>query len=385
MHVLVIPSWYKSRDNPVNGSFFEEQARGLQKNGLQVGVLCPLFIPFHSKGAYSFEKYVDQDLPTYVVTIKGIVPRSISINYWYIRKKGFEAFINYVESYGKPDLLHAHTAYFGGIVAEYISRKTGIPYVLTEHYSPFIKGEITNKKKLNSAVNAIKNAKLSIVVSNSFRNDLSKKLGLQTEIFKVIPNLVNSTFFQENRLNSIDCDGHVVFFSNSFLRPIKNHKLIIDAFKIFVQSWPNATLIIGGDGLLGEDLRAYTEENNLSEKVVFTGLLSREEVRKKLNECHIFLSSSLYETFSVVLIEAMAVGRPVITTDSGGPRDFVNEDNGSIVKSWDAVDYAQEMLNMVNKYNSFNQVKISDYCRNRFSENVIIDQLLKVYEGISDS
>ncbi|HKJ32918.1 MAG TPA: glycosyltransferase [Balneolales bacterium] len=385
MHVLVIPSWYKSRDNPVNGSFFEEQARGLQKNGLQVGVLCPLFIPFHSKGAYSFEKYVDQDLPTYVVTIKGIVPRSISINYWYIRKKGFEAFINYVESYGKPDLLHAHTAYFGGIVAEYISRKTGIPYVLTEHYSPFIKGEITNKRKLNSAVNAIKNAKLSIVVSNSFRNDLSKKLGLQTEIFKVIPNLVNSTFFQENRLNSIDCDGHVVFFSNSFLRPIKNHKLIIDAFKIFVQSWPNATLIIGGDGLLGEDLRAYTEENNLSEKVVFTGLLSREEVRKKLNECHIFLSSSLYETFSVVLIEAMAVGRPVITTDSGGPRDFVNEDNGSIVKSWDAVDYAQEMLNMVNKYNSFNQVKISDYCRNRFSENVIIDQLLKVYEGISDS
>jgi len=385
MHVLVIPSWYKSRDNPVNGSFFEEQARGLQKNGLQVGVLCPLFIPFHSKGAYSFEKYVDQDLPTYVVTIKGIVPRSISINYWYIRKKGFEAFINYVESYGKPDLLHAHTAYFGGIVAEYISRKTGIPYVLTEHYSPFIKGEITNKKKLNSAVNAIKNAKLSIVVSNSFRNDLSKKLGLQTEIFKVIPNLVNSTFFQENRLNSIDGDGHVVFFSNSFLRPIKNHKLIIDAFKIFVQSWPNATLIIGGDGLLGEDLRAYTEENNLSEKVVFTGLLSREEVRKKLNECHIFLSSSLYETFSVVLIEAMAVGRPVITTDSGGPRDFVNEDNGSIVKSWDAVDYAQEMLNMVNKYNSFNQVKISDYCRNRFSENVIIDQLLKVYEGISDS
>jgi len=385
MHVLVIPSWYKSRDNPVNGSFFEEQARGLQKNGLQVGVLCPLFIPFHSKGAYSFEKYVDQDLPTYVVTIKGVVPRSISINYWYIRKKGFEAFINYVESYGKPDLLHAHTAYFGGIVAEYISRKTGIPYVLTEHYSPFIKGEITNKRKLNSAVNAIKNAKLSIVVSNSFRNDLSKKLGLQTEIFKVIPNLVNSTFFQENRLNSIDCDGHVVFFSNSFLRPIKNHKLIIDAFKIFVQSWPNATLIIGGDGLLGEDLRAYTEENNLSEKVVFTGLLSREEVRKKLNECHIFLSSSLYETFSVVLIEAMAVGRPVITTDSGGPRDFVNEDNGSIVKSWDAVDYAQEMLNMVNKYNSFNQVKISDYCRNRFSENVIIDQLLKVYEGISDS
>ncbi|HKJ34340.1 MAG TPA: glycosyltransferase [Balneolales bacterium] len=382
MHVLVIPSWYKTRKNPVKGSFFEEQARGLQIEGFQVGVLCPLFVSYSSQEKYSITKVVDNGLPTFTLTVKGIIPRNLEINFWYIRRLGYQAFKKYVEIYGKPDILHAHTVYYGGIVAEYISKKTGIPYVITEHYSPFVRGFITNNKKIRVAVKVFKNASQAIAVSRPFRKDLTHILRLQENLFDVIPNLVSPVFFEDKKPINLGDNDTIVFFSNSFLSDVKNHKLMLDAFHIFINYKPNARLVIGGGGILNNELVEYTKKSGLKDHVVFTGLLSRVEVKKQLEKCHIFLSTSTYETFGVVLIEAMAVGRPVITTDSRGPRDTVTDINGRIVKSWRAEDFANEMLFMSQNYSSYDQQQISEECRKRFSEPVVIQQLVKVYNRV---
>lgn len=381
-HILVIPSWYKSDKNPISGSFFEEQARGLKRLGLKVGILCPLFVSYSSKDKYQFKQYIDKDLPTFMLTVKGVIPRSIKINYWYLRKIGYRAFKKYVAEYGNPDIIHTHTVFYGGIVAEYISRKTGIPYVITEHYSPFITGSITQKIKLNTAINVFKNSDKSIVVSHSFRRDLSKKLDISENLFEVIPNLVNPIFFEKAHTITLRENDPVVFFSNSSFDDVKNHKFLFDAYKIFIHYNHNSRLIVAGDGILKKDMVDYVKKINISSNVIFTGLLSREEVRDKLNECHIFLSTSHYETFGVVLIEALAVGRPIITTDSGGPRDIVEKFNGRIVDSWDSGDYAKVMKEVVDNYSAFDQLKISKACKEKFSETKVIRQLLSVYEDV---
>ncbi|HYX06493.1 MAG TPA: hypothetical protein VE912_07135, partial [Bacteroidales bacterium] len=60
MHILIIPSWYKTEENPVKGSFFEEQARALNKRGHKVGVLNIQYIPFSSQRKRIFRQYDDE-------------------------------------------------------------------------------------------------------------------------------------------------------------------------------------------------------------------------------------------------------------------------------------------------------------------------------------
>jgi glycosyltransferase involved in cell wall biosynthesis len=57
--------------------------------------------------------------------------------------------------------------------------------------------------------------------------------------------------------------------------------------------------------------------------------------------------ASDFETFGVVLIEALAMGRPVIATDCGGPREIVNESNGMLVPARDNGALARAMQRMV--------------------------------------
>src|ERR1035437_7936666 len=111
MHVLVIPSWYKNPENPMVGTFFEEQARGLMQKGNQVGVFHVGFKPFSYKEPLLQEKYIDNGLPTYYYNYKGIVPKLIRFNYWYLCKEAYNKYKEYVKENGKPDILHAHSVF----------------------------------------------------------------------------------------------------------------------------------------------------------------------------------------------------------------------------------------------------------------------------------
>jgi len=385
MHILIIPSWYKTEENPVKGSFFEEQARALNKRGHKVGVLNIQYIPFSSQRKRIFRQYDDEGIPTIQKTVKGIIPRNIPFNFWYIAFKGYKLFNEYVKWNGIPDVIHAHATYYGGIVARYISKKSGIPYIITEHYSPLITGNITDKNKIDAAIKVYKQASKSIIVSNTFQKDLTEKLNLSKDHFIVIPNLIAPLFGKNTKENEIEVGKPIIFFTNSFLTEIKNHKLMLDSYKIFRNNYEKTELVIGGDGMLANELKDYVKKIKLSDYVRFRGLLSRDEVKKQLDECHIFLSSSKYETFGVAMIEALAAGRPVITTDSGGPRDYIDSTNGVLVRSWDPNDYAESMKDMVKNYNSYDQRMISGNCLSKYSEKSVITQLVNVYKEVLES
>ena len=108
MHILIMPSWYKSSPGEVLGSFFEEQARALQKNGHQVGIQFQIFYPASEifKKRKAQPGYInDNGLPTFIYKVQGIIPRSRKFNDAYETFFSERIFRKYVKKFGMPDII----------------------------------------------------------------------------------------------------------------------------------------------------------------------------------------------------------------------------------------------------------------------------------------
>lgn len=385
MHILLFPSWYKTEREPFMGTFFEEQARGLMKVGHKVGIIYPEFVPFRSlfnDSAASSKMYDDNGLPTFYIPVQAMLPNVRRTGYRSFTRSVEKAFKEYTNIYGMPDLIHGHSLFYGGIAGFSIAQKNHLPFVVTEHLTSFIMGTITHKTDLQIARKIFCESQASLIVSNSFKKDLSRILQTDDDVFKVVHNMVNDLFFENRQVKSYSSEEPFVLFTNSFLLPRKNHKLIFQATSQLVKKGLNIKLLVGGDGELAAFLRNLAKELEISHCIEFLGGLSRKQVKENIDRSHAFLLASFYETFGVVLIESLASGRPVITTNSGGPEDIVTYDNGIILKDFNTTTMASAIEKMMNNYNMYNQDKISEDCYSRFSEKKIISSLEEVYKQV---
>ncbi len=112
----------------------------------------------------------------------------------------------------------------------------------------------------------------------------------------------------------------------------KNFHLLIDAFALFQKAHSDYVLTIYGQGSLKEELERYAKHNLLFNTYAFPG--EKANVLELISNAAMFVLSSDYEGMPNVLIEAMALGLPVIATDCpvGGPRELItNGINGLLV------------------------------------------------------
>jgi glycosyltransferase involved in cell wall biosynthesis len=326
------------------------------------------------------EDFNDEGLATYYHFTTSVTPASRFLNYSYFVISAYRKFKQYVAEHGKPDVLHAHSVFGGGIVARFLSKKYDIPYVITEHYSGLIINNISHigfNKKIVKKVFA--DAVCTISVSKSFKDALSAAYELSPEIFTVVPNMVAPTFFFNNSDIRPEIGDEPVFFANSFLTPNKNHKLLLDSFRLVLNQKPKAVLNIGGNGQILHDLKEYAQQLQLGDSVNFLGELNRAEVKQQLELCDIFTSTSRYETFGIAIIEALACGKPVVVTDSGGPRDIVGRQDGILVEKHDPLSFSDAMIEICGNYSDYDRQAIKERCYERFSQKVIVNQLINIY------
>ena len=101
-----------------------------------------------------------------------------------------------------------------------------------------------------------------------------------------------------------------------------------------------------------------------------------------MQKCDVLVSSSVVETFGVTLIEALASGKPVVTTDSGGPSDIVNDDVGILVPQKDPEALADAIEYVLNHYEEYCAQKLSQYAKERYSYEAVGQQLSKIYRTL---
>jgi rhamnosyl/mannosyltransferase len=145
------------------------------------------------------------------------------------------------------------------------------------------------------------------------------------------------------------------------------------------------TLLIIGTGPLQEDLRRLVRSLELEDRVLFLGELSDHEVDIYLHACDLLVLPSILrsEAFGVVLLEAMACGKPVVSTELGTGTSFVNrhEETGLVVPPNDAV-ALERAVNLLlanpelrNTYGNAGRERVENY----FSRESMVDRILSTY------
>ena len=109
------------------------------------------------------------------------------------------------------------------------------------------------------------------------------------------------------------------------------------------------------------------------------------EVNQLLCQSDCFVLSSRLETFSIVLVEAMAKGLPVIATRCGGPETFVRSEDGILVQKENAEELAKAMTYMKEHYQEYDAEEIRHHCHDNFSQDVIADKIIEVYKQAMSS
>ena len=381
MHIMVIPSWYSSPRNKVHGSFFKEQFKALARCGEKITVAyneiwpITMFGKIHENHGINFN--IEDDLRTYRYKDYNYFPKN-PLMFKSFNKRMDKLYKEIVKKEGKVDIIHAHSAFWGGIAATFISQKYNIPLVITEH-SSLKYAKYTKESYKKYIFEAYEKADFLIAVGNGLKNELQEYVNRPIE---VVNNMVDLELFNIdqniNDENSKD-DEEFKFFSCGFLEDGKGMDCLIKAFTKSFKG-KKVTLRIGADGSLKLALKKLIEELEMDEQIKLLGALLREEVSKEMKDCDVFVLASEHETFGVVYIEALASGKPVIGADNGGAEDIISEDNGIIAKKKNVEDLSKALIKIKDNYEIYDKYKIREKTIFSYSEKVLVEKLKGVYK-----
>lgn len=135
------------------------------------------------------------------------------------------------------------------------------------------------------------------------------------------------------------------FLSVGRFSPEKGHLLLIDAFAAVHAARPSARLVLAGDGPMRGMLEARIADLGLEDVVRITGWVTSDQVRDELRNAQALVHPSFTEGLPVVIMEAMAEHRPVISTYIAGIPELVRDgDTGWLLPAGQVEDLAQAML-----------------------------------------
>src|SRR5690606_32449284 len=192
-----------------------------------------------------------------------------------------------------------------------------------------------------------------------------------------IPNIVSDEFIGFEQ--TLDTEEYFTFINVCFLEKKKRVDLLISSFAKAFKDNKKVRLKIGGDGSLMSELKILAKELGVESQVVFLGKLSRQRVKEEMALSNAFVLSSEYETFGVVLVEALALGKPVIATKCGGPESIVTPEVGYLISKNSEKEMTDALLKLYQNWNKFNSLQIRQYCLENFSEKAVIGELTKIY------
>jgi glycosyltransferase involved in cell wall biosynthesis len=333
LRVLVLSHMFPSAASPHSGPFVHEQVRALREHAqvdarVVVGRPLPLNCFRPARLGASLAAYLDlhlawedqDDVPTvYVPFFGGGFVRRWLFGRTYSR--GVIRAADWLQQDFAPHLIHAHTAYLDGGAARALARRWGIPYVITEHTGPF--SLLTQNLLIRRWTRrALQDAARVWCVSDALGEEVRRFAGDGVPVSTLGNGVDLDRFFPPTqwrpRTKSPRLLGVMSLDSN------KDPFCLLRAFVELRKEVPGACLILVGAGPLRASVQNFVQANGLSHRVILRDPCNRDEVARLMREsCDILVSSSRSETFGVVLVEALASGKPVVATRSGGPESII--------------------------------------------------------------
>lgn len=228
------------------------------------------------------------------------------------------------------DIIHGHYLFPAGAAAVEVGREYGIKTYITAHGSDMF--EVYKKQPLmrSTIKKVLKGADVVLAVSNALRHEIiatgvkgisdKTRLSWNSVDINKFSDGRNDYFKREYQLY----DKPIVLFVGNLIKR-KNVDSLLEAKKI---SSTDYYLVVVGDGPLFKKLKKKVKEENIRD-VIFTG--SRDDVENIIPSCDVLILPSYSESFGLVLIEALACGKPVIGSDVGGITEIITKHVGLLV------------------------------------------------------
>ncbi|HDP73631.1 MAG TPA: glycosyltransferase family 1 protein [Candidatus Woesearchaeota archaeon] len=333
---------------PYNAGGLGTACYGLTKSLASQGVQVTFVIP---KAPYSY-KYnfinllnaeIDYDHILKLIKVQsGLIPyhdcfSKESLVFGKDRKSCFEIYgknlIEEVEAFARRvleicrneefDVIHAHDwmTYLAGIA---LKKATGKKLVLHIHATEFDRGVIgINPDVYNIEKQGFDNADLIIAVSNYTKSVVCGKYGICESRIRVAHNgVIIDNVPKEYNVKVFPKDKVVLFLGRITIQ--KGPEYFIEAAKLISDYMKDVKFIVTGSGDKLPWMIQRSAELGLSDKIVFTGFLKGDELKKMYTMADVYVMPSVSEPFGITPLESISLGTPVVISKQSGVSEVLN-------------------------------------------------------------
>jgi glycosyltransferase involved in cell wall biosynthesis len=234
------------------------------------------------------------------------------------------------------DIIHCHGLWHFGALAPFFIDHS-VAKVVTIHgvLDPWVYAHNRWKKRLFDILAQkafLRRADLIQVLSTEEKQDVDRYLGTSQANVVVIPNGIRISDFARlppkgtfRKQAGLTDDQRIVLFM-SRLNVKKGLGILLPAFHDYVRAHPNTVLILAGpDDGYETTVRQFIETHQLGESIRLAGMLTGDDKKAALADADLFVLPSYSEGFSMVVLEAMAVGTPTLVSDKVGFGELIRQ------------------------------------------------------------
>lgn len=355
------------------------------------GVACQILAEEYIRQGHQVECVTTQfgDLPSYEIRNGVVIHRVKVLGNRTMMAAGLLSLFSFpICAYGytmrlcknkKFDCIHTHFSVPTGLLGIWIKKYFKIPNVLslhggdvydpTKHFSPH---RWWGFRKCNEWI--FKHMDFIVAQSSMTKKKAETFYRCEKDI-SVIPlahNYIDFKICGREDLG-LEKDGRYVITVGRLVKR-KGYEFLIRSFR-YVN---NANLLIIGDGPEYSNLCSLIKETGLEKRVTLLGTRYGDEKFQYLFNSDLFVLSSVYEPFGIVLQEAMQVGLPIISTSDGGVGDLIeNGHNGLLVNYGDekglaeSIEYILSNADVKAQMSNYNKVKIKDYAVEKIAKEYL--------------
>ena len=202
---------------------------------------------------------------------------------------------------------------------------------------------------LTPPIKAVWNAAETVVAKCEAEADLIRDVDPGVEV-TIIPNGVDTEVFQPGP--PIPDDGPLKLLCVARLIKRKGQHHLIQAVKQLTDQGVDVTLDLVGTGDAEEEYHAKVQSLGVEDRVRFRGYIPREEMPAVYAQAHVFVLPSFNEGMSVATLEAMAVGLPIVVTNTPGTEDLVHQKINGFKFKWKNIEELVGYINILNQNRS---------------------------------
>lgn len=376
--VLFLPSWYPTKQDPTHGIFIQNHAKALARFTKVVVVYA-----YSVKGTATNQITINED--GNLTEIRFAYPKTtVTIPF----AKHYSQFTNYVNAYKKllqylidhnisVSAIQVNVAFPASIILDLFKDHFKVKHTLVEHWSGYLhedgnyKGPILKRYtkycfKDTSKIWYVSEKQKQALIEHDLKGD-----------FELLYNAVDTSIFKIDRKEE---KKKITFLHvSSLVEREKNLKGTFAALKLLQdKNLEFELIVIGGNAESIAETKLLQDTIGV-QHVTYLGYQNKENISSFMNWCDALLLFSHFEGMPVVVLEALACGLPVFTSQVGQLPHLITEEFGRTSPVNDVQHFAGHLENFINKSYSFNSEKMSQFISNNASFDAVGKQMWNFY------